>query len=181
MRAVALVVRPVDWPVDAPAIAAVDASFETDRVYRVERDELGFRLVEETVDPPLRKRLPDLDDELDDLRHLPFAAVAELDSAVVGLVAARPERWHNRVRVEHLYVSPAGRGQGVGRRLIDAALAYARDVGAACLWLETQNTNHGAIQFYRRVGFRLCGLDDRFYDPRSPARNEVALFFALDL
>jgi ribosomal protein S18 acetylase RimI-like enzyme len=178
---VAVTVRPVDWPVDASTVAAIDASFETDRIYRVERDELGFRLVETPVDPPLRKPLVSLADELADLRRLPFAAVAELDGAVVGLVAAHHEAWHNRVRVEHLYLSPPGRGRGAGRALVDAVAAYASQVGAACLWLETQNTNYGAIRFYRRVGFRLCGLDERFYDRRFPAGDEVALFFALDL
>jgi ribosomal protein S18 acetylase RimI-like enzyme len=181
MGFVAVVVRAVDWSADAPAVTAVDASFETDRVYRVEREELGFRLVDEAVDPPLRKPSSWLDDELGELRRLPFVAVAELDGRVVGLAAARHEGWHNRVRVEHLSVAPAGRGQGVGRALVEALRGYTREVGAACLWLETQNTNYGAVQFYRRVGFRLCGLDDRFYDRRSPAGGEVALFFAMDL
>ena len=53
--------------------------------------------------------------------------------------------------------------------------------GARCLWLETQNTNYPAIQFYQHVGFRLCGLDESLYDPAGPGRNEIALFFVREL
>jgi ribosomal protein S18 acetylase RimI-like enzyme len=37
-----------------------------------------------------------------------------------------------------------------------------------CLWLETENVNYPAIGFYRRAGFRLCGLDDILYRPGDP-------------
>jgi ribosomal protein S18 acetylase RimI-like enzyme len=181
MVGVSAVVRLARWPEDAAAIAAVDASFATEWVYRVKPGELSFQLVETRVEPPLRKVLVTLGDEIEEICRLPFAAVAEDDGRVVGLVAGRHEGWHNRVRVEHLYVAPSARSRGIGRALVEAAVGYARRVGAACLWVETQNTNYGAIRFYRRVGFRLCGLDERFYDRWGPAGGEVALFFALDL
>jgi len=43
--------------------------------------------------------------------------------------------------------------------------------------------NYPAIQFYRRLGFRLCGLDETLYRPDDSASvpGEVALFFARDL
>jgi ribosomal protein S18 acetylase RimI-like enzyme len=47
--------------------------------------------------------------------------------------------------------------------------------------VETQNTNYPAIQFYQRYGFKLCGLDERLYDPATQSIEETALFFALDL
>jgi ribosomal-protein-alanine N-acetyltransferase len=37
------------------------------------------------------------------------------------------------------------------------------------------------VQFYQRLGFRLCGLDTRLYDPSSEAGGETALFLAFDL
>jgi ribosomal protein S18 acetylase RimI-like enzyme len=174
-------VRPADWSRDAAGAAGLDTAFEIDRVYRVEADGLSFRLVEERVDPPRRKTLLALDDELAAIRRLPFAAVAEADGRVVGLVAGAHEAWHNRLRLEHLYVAPDARSRRVGRALVETAVAHARAIGAGCLWLETQNTNAGAVDFYRRVGLHLCGLDTRFYDRASPAGEEVALFFALDL
>lgn len=46
-------------------------------------------------------------------------------------------------------------GQGVGRRLLDAARAEARRRGAKRLWLVTTNDNTAAIRFYQRYGFSL--------------------------
>jgi ribosomal protein S18 acetylase RimI-like enzyme len=71
--------------------------------------------------------------------------------------------------------------QGVGRQLVEAALAYARSRAARCLWLETTNLNYPATQFYRRAGFRLCGWDESLYDPAGPTCGEIALFMAYDL
>jgi ribosomal protein S18 acetylase RimI-like enzyme len=73
---------------------------------------------------------------------------------------------------------------GIGTALLEALDRRARASGARCLWLETQNINYPAIQFYRRSGFRLCGLDDTLYDPeRDPTTgpDEVALFFTRPL
>lgn len=77
----------------------------------------------------------------------------------VGGVAA------GRLRREHRPLGPAVEG-------------YARAEGARCLWLETSNVNEPAIQFYRREGFVLCGLDQSLYDPTSDAGGETALYFA---
>jgi ribosomal protein S18 acetylase RimI-like enzyme len=61
---------------------------------------------------------------------------------------------------------------------MDSVVAFAVAEGSRCVWLETQASNYPAIQFYRRLGFGLCGLDERFYGPASP---DTALFFARDL
>ena len=63
------------------------------------------------------------------------------------------------------------------RAVIDAA----RGAGTRCVWLETSSHAWPAIQFYRRLGFDLCGLDATLYDPDGPSGNETALFFALSL
>jgi len=97
------------------------------------------------------------------------------------MVAANLEAWNRRVRVEHLVVSPSARGRGIGRALMDTVTAFARSRGSWCVWLETQADNYPAIQFYQRLGYRLCGLDEYLYDPASPAAGDLAVFFALDL
>lgn len=72
----------------------------------------------------------------------------------------------------------------MGRLLIQAMDERARqEPSIRCLWLETQNINYAAIQFYRRMGFRLCGLDETLYRPGVPGLlpGEVAVYFACDL
>jgi ribosomal protein S18 acetylase RimI-like enzyme len=94
------------------------------------------------------------------------------------MAAVNLEQWNRRAVIWHLYVSPEWRGRGVGRALIDDIVVYARDNNARCLWLETNNLNYPGIQFYTRLGFRWCGLDETLYDPQGEASGEIALYFA---
>ena len=105
---------------------------------------------------------------------------SEADGEVVGVGGVAMSAWNRRAIVTGLFVSGEHRGRGVGAALVQALADRARRERAHCLWLETQTANYPAVQFYRRVGFRLCGLDDRFYDP-DVNPGDVALFFALDL
>jgi GNAT superfamily N-acetyltransferase len=112
------------------------------------------------------------------MRHV---VVAESEGRPVGVVAADLSDWNRQVQIEHLYVAAGWRGRGIGRALVDSVVGFAREVGTWCVWLETQNTNYPAVQFYLRYGFQLSGLDERSYDPATQPFEETALFFALDL
>ena len=71
--------------------------------------------------------------------------IAELDGAVAGFVSVyRPESF-----VHHLYVDPARQGQGIGRVLLERAVALAG--GRASLKCQTRNRR--ALAFYRRLGW----------------------------
>lgn len=59
-----------------------------------------------------------------------------------------------RCYLQDLYVSPAQRGGGVGRSLIDAVAASARDVGAASVFWNTHETNADARRLYDAVAER---------------------------
>jgi GNAT superfamily N-acetyltransferase len=171
----------VRWPDDWPGLEVLDSSFTSDRIYRLRRGPLSFELVEETVDPPVRKAYPLLRPDADRLRGLAHVVVAEAGGALVGVAAASVSAWNRRVQVEDFFVAPLARGRGVGRALMDSVVGYAREAGARCVWLETQTIHYPAVQFYRRLGFRLCGLDETLYDPAELALEETALFLALDL
>ena len=56
--------------------------------------------------------------------------------------------------LEDLFVEPAWRGGGIGRSLVYAALAYARENGAASMSLETAMTNEQAQRVYEREGWQ---------------------------
>jgi GNAT superfamily N-acetyltransferase len=59
-----------------------------------------------------------------------------------------------------LFVTPAARGRGVGRRLMDRARQLAEDTGACGLELATAKTNHNAQALYESLGYR---RDDDFF------------------
>jgi ribosomal protein S18 acetylase RimI-like enzyme len=176
-----VILRPARWPDDLAGLDRLDTSFTTDRVYRVQRDELAFRLIEEWVDPPLRKDYGPISAVDSQLPEAECALMAEENGAPAGFAAAEYVSWNRRVIVQHLYVDSGWRRRGVGTALMNALDEFARSAGARCLWVETQNVNYAAIRFYRRSGFRLCGLDDSLYDPAGASGDEVALFFVRDV
>ena len=53
--------------------------------------------------------------------------------------------------LQDLFVDPAARSQGVGRRLIEAVAAHARSQGATRLYWLTQSGNAGARHLYDRL------------------------------
>lgn len=169
-------IRPLQLPDDEPALLALDTSFTTDRIYRVEARQLGFELVEEQLDAPLTKSFP-----LDEPFIWDRALVAEEAGQIVGFMALDFASWNRRAVIEHLYVAPGQRRRGLGGQLLAEAERAARAAGMRCLWLETNNLNHPGVQFYQRLGFSLCGLDLSLYDPAGPAGDEVALYFVRPL
>jgi [ribosomal protein S18]-alanine N-acetyltransferase len=57
-------------------------------------------------------------------------------------------------------VDPAFQGQGIGRRLLDALLAFAK---GGTVFLEVRTDNKPAIALYRSAGFVQVGLRKRYY------------------
>jgi ribosomal protein S18 acetylase RimI-like enzyme len=173
-----LTIRTAQWPQDVVVLSELDTAFTTERIYRPVRDEFSFRLVEDTIDPPLRKQYEFNPADPTERQTWDCTALAEENSQLAGFAATQYIAWNRRVTLWHLYVMPSYRGKGVGTRLLAEVDAFARSVEARCVWLETQNVNYPAIQFYLRSGFTFCGFDESLYDPENVPPDEVALFFA---
>jgi ribosomal protein S18 acetylase RimI-like enzyme len=171
-----IMLRPLDWPVDRAAVLALDTSYVTDRVFRLELTGRAAAMIEQQLPCPIRRSYP-LADDVDDLPHYDRVWVAEDRDAVAGVAALKLEQWNRRARLEHLYVAPSARGRGIGRALVGAAAEAARELGARGVWAETQTTNYGAIRFYERAGFEWCGLDTSLYDAGAVGVGELGVFF----
>ncbi len=80
--------------------------------------------------------------------------VAALGDELVGFCTAYDElesvRFGRRVWVEDLAVDPERRSLGTGKRLLDAAKAWARARGASHLELDSAETRPDAHRFYDR-------------------------------
>ena len=62
-------------------------------------------------------------------------------------------------------VAPDARGQGLGRRVLNLALAHS----ASTVFLEVASSNSAALQLYRTAGFDAVGRRPRYYDDGSDA------------
>lgn len=172
--------RALRWPEDRPSLLALDVSFSSDYCYQLVQAERSFALEVIPLTPPLHKQY-DVAHDLDTLPTYDFVVVAERMRRLVGVAALTVESWNRRANLRHCYVDQGCRGQGIGRALIEAAIAFAQTRHMRCVWLETQNINYPAIHFYERMGFVWCGLDTTLYDQPKTAPVEIALFFVRQL
>jgi len=67
------------------------------------------------------------------------------------------------VNIHDIAVSPAARGQGIGRRLLAAVEADARSLGCCKVTLEVRSDNVRAMGLYRSVGFRASEPETLFW------------------
>lgn len=78
---------------------------------------------------------------------------------VLGCVALEPG--DARVfELSKMAVSPAAQGQGLGRRLLEAAIARARELGATALFLGSNRRLGPAVHLYEAVGFAHVPRED---------------------
>lgn len=82
-----------------------------------------------------------------------FVAEAETDGRVLGYITTVIDREAGRGRIPNLAVDAAARGQGLGRRLIEHALAYFRSEGLAYAVIETLEQNEVGRHLYPDCGF----------------------------
>jgi putative acetyltransferase len=71
---------------------------------------------------------------------------------VVGTVAVI-RLPHATCELAKMAVRPSHQGRGIGERLGRAAVEFARDQGAATIFLETNSRLANAIRLYERLGF----------------------------
>jgi GNAT superfamily N-acetyltransferase len=78
--------------------------------------------------------------------------IAKLHDQLVGCGAVK---LHGRAPAElkRMWVSPAARGLGIGRRLLGQLELHAHDAGARAVRLETNRALREAISLYRRSGY----------------------------
>jgi ribosomal protein S18 acetylase RimI-like enzyme len=170
--------RPIDWARDQNPIEDFDASFTTDRIYDLETSELSMRFVERRVDPPLTKNYDTSGIEIA-VAESQFTLAAESKNNLVAFMTVKLEGWNRRAWITHLYILAEYRNCGLGKQFVDEAIRFAKEKEYRGLWLETQNFNHPAIQFYMRLNFKFCGFDRSLYDPEK-VPGETAIYFSFE-
>jgi ribosomal protein S18 acetylase RimI-like enzyme len=156
-------------------------SMETYRVTRVETaDTIRFELRLTPLEQPFVKRYPPLDStELQRYRDLAAAGHAFgafEGETCIGIALCEPQRWNSSLSVWEFHIALEFQRQGIGRALMAAVEAHARDEGLRCIVCETQTTNMPAIRFYRTLGFTVDAVDISLYANDDIERGEIAVF-----
>ncbi len=113
----------------------------------------------------------ELDAYIDDGRVL----IATEGDRVVGHVQLTETAAASEVEVKNMAVRERHQGRGIGRALIEAALALARDDGRSSVIVATAAADIGNLRFYQRMGFRLRAIErDAFTEATGyPAGLEI--------
>jgi ribosomal protein S18 acetylase RimI-like enzyme len=99
-----------------------------------------------------------------DARGTSVAFGAFLDDVLVGAAGLQleiREKTRHKATLFGVYVSDAHRGRGAGRKLVGAALEYARARATTVVQLTVTEGNASAQALYESCGFRVFGVEPR--------------------
>lgn len=102
--------------------------------------------------------------------------IAEIDGRYAGSVMLVKDS-ADVARLRLLLVEPSARGRGIGKRLVDECIAFARSAGYGKIVLWTHGVLIAARAIYQRAGFRLVKqwVHDDFGKPEASESWELEL------
>ncbi len=181
-RAMGVTVRPAS-DADLAMLAVIDVTVATGRILSLERSgtapELTFGLRWRAAAPG--------EESYDDLTAEGFRKalaktdlflLADVDGERAGYLMVVLPHYTDAGEITDLAVHRALRRRGVGRCLVEAATAWARERNLRALWVEPRADNASAIEFYLSLGFRISGFNDRMYSNQDDERPTI--FMHLD-
>ena len=114
-------------------------------------------------------------------KHTDAFFVAEVDGALAGYEMIAKPRWTDAAEITDLAVDRPSRSAGVGRALVAAVVAWARERDLRGLWVEPQGEAGSTIDFYLSLGFRISGLNDRWNTNADDADGQQMIYMYLEL
>jgi RimJ/RimL family protein N-acetyltransferase len=98
----------------------------------------------------------------------------------IGVHRERRRKLSHKAVIWGVYVAPAFRGRGVGRRLLERALAHASAMADLLqLTLGVNSANAAAIALYRSMGFEPFGLERGFMRVDGVLHDELHMALRL--
>jgi len=89
--------------------------------------------------------------------------VAEINGVIGGFAIVMFREWLGIAYLDYIQAKMQYMNRGVGHKLIEKCLSWARDKGARIIYTETGKNNEGAISFYQKHGFHITGSIPEYY------------------
>ncbi|MGE7761241.1 GNAT family N-acetyltransferase [Peribacillus sp. NPDC097895] len=89
--------------------------------------------------------------------------VAEMDKQMIGVYVLL-QKGPELLEIMNIAVDERHHGRGIGKRLIEHAIRYARKQGYKTIEIGTGNSGIGQLALYQKCGFRITGVDRDFFN-----------------
>ena len=105
------------------------------------------------------------------------AWIAEIDGERAGCIFLVAGEEPSVARLRILLVTPTGRGHGLGTRLVEECVTFARNAGYSTVTLWTNDVLTSARKIYQAFGFTLTGEEPH----HSFGHDLIGQYWRLDL
>lgn len=122
---------------------------DADRVYQIENESF--------FEPWTKKRLIKEFENNSFLKHF----VYEKDGEIIGFYII--SNIADLVEIFTIAVDKGHREEGIGSKLLDHIINYAKENGASEIWLEVATKNIAAINLYQKYGFKVQTIRKNYY------------------
>jgi ribosomal protein S18 acetylase RimI-like enzyme len=173
-------IRPAN-SADIPNLINIDHNYKSDYVWQMdikrEQEKTDIQFRQTHLPRSVRVEYPRSPKKMvDDWQHRSGILVAVHGGEVVGYISFDQNIVPMTTWVTDLVVMHRYRRQGIGSALILAGQEWAKQHKSYRIILEMQPKNHPAICLVQKLGYDICGYNDRYY-----VNQDIALFFAKPL
>jgi streptothricin acetyltransferase len=152
--------------------------FEVDSILNVAYENKSFSYSIEKINAYAKKYPEELIHDYSEYIHNPNQTIymALLEERIVGHIILT-KHWNHLAYIEDIVVDHRFRRSGIGRKLLNQAIEWARSSGLQGIMLETQNINVNACKLYESCGFTIGGIDNSLYKGLEPQTKEIAIYW----
>ena len=97
------------------------------------------------------RKMPHINDDVE--ANADGVRVAEIDGEIAGYITTRINHWTKIGNIPNMAVHPKFQRRGLGKQLIEAALAYLKGEGMRYTKIATLDQNQIGSTFYPQMGF----------------------------
>jgi ribosomal protein S18 acetylase RimI-like enzyme len=169
-------------PEDIEGCLEIDARYQTDFVWQMnmQPDAIGknilFRVdrLPRPMDVTYQHSPERMKAALDESQCFLVASTTNDDQSVIlGYLTLRTDIIHHSAWIQDIVVSRPYQRRGIGSRLFNIAVRWAKEHDINHLVMETQTINYPSIEFCTKHRMVFCGYHDQYF-----YNGDIALFFA---